>query len=98
MLHEQWKELTFAARAATNHHRTEGVRDKGYIRCGCANGCFQKFQPLVIAFPRSSPFIVIPDVVSQHPASGVVLDPARAQALGLLLQILLPARRGSNPE
>jgi len=26
MLHEQWKEQTFAAGAATNHHRTEGVR------------------------------------------------------------------------
>lgn len=28
MLHEQWKEQTFAARAATNYHRTEGVRTK----------------------------------------------------------------------
>ena len=28
MLHEQWQEQTFAAHAATNHHRTEGVRTK----------------------------------------------------------------------
>jgi len=26
MLHEQWEEQTSAARAATNHHRTEGMR------------------------------------------------------------------------
>jgi hypothetical protein len=28
MLHEQWKEQTFAAGAATNHHRTEGTGQK----------------------------------------------------------------------
>ncbi len=72
--------------------------DKGYIRYGCANGCFRKFQPLVIAFPRLPPFIIIPDVVSQHSASGVVFDPAGAQVSDLPLRIPLPARRGSNPE
>jgi len=28
MLHEQWKEQTFAACASNIHHRTEGVRTK----------------------------------------------------------------------
>jgi len=31
ILHEQWKEQTFAAGAATNHHRTEGTRNQSAI-------------------------------------------------------------------
>lgn len=35
MLHEQWKEQTFAAGASTNHHRAEGVRGLAAVLCIC---------------------------------------------------------------
>ena len=38
MLHEQWKEQTFAAGASNNHHRTEGVRDKPAVGRTAMNG------------------------------------------------------------
>lgn len=37
MLHEQCREQTFAADAATNHCRTEGKRDFAYIRVIAGN-------------------------------------------------------------
>ena len=40
MLHEQWKERTFAAGAATYHHRTDGMPDKPAIHRAKANDRF----------------------------------------------------------
>lgn len=41
MLHKQWKEQTLAARAATNHHRTEGVLTKRSFLEGRAMSAIQ---------------------------------------------------------
>lgn len=67
MLHEQWKEQTFAAGAATNHHRTEGTRD--FTAIALPGVCSRSIRLQVRhAHRRVAADIAIPVIQSQSEA------------------------------
>ncbi|UWR57641.1 hypothetical protein [Phaeobacter inhibens] len=76
MLHERWQEQTFAARAAANHHRTNGMRDKpDFGFSAFANAAWSRICcGLSVAMQRVSP-----------KQSFTVADQSRTQTALLLL-------------